>query len=177
MVALLVVKHGNSISSSKIRLFFFYWTIGQRLTTMAPDGNWRFDEFLDALICPSVPETRWCRTCARAPPWPPRWGTGWTGASRSTRWGSRTPACWSCVASGARPGNCKWLLLNLHLTPKSIFLKIQQILVANFYTLGNQFSTYIKGVFIEIYIPVKMSSIILNNINCSKDFWKCVEFF
>lgn len=124
--------------------FFFYWTIGQRLTTMAPDGNWRFDEFLDALICPSVPETRWCRTCARAPPWPPRWGTGWTGASRSTRWGSRTPACWSCVASGARPGNCKRLLSNLHLTPKSIFLKIQQILVANFYTLGNQFSTY-KG--------------------------------
>ena len=45
-----------------------------------------------------------CHTSWPAPPWPPRWGRGWPGASRSTHWGSPRPACWSCAAFVWRPG-------------------------------------------------------------------------
>lgn len=49
------------------------------------------------------PETQWCRTFWPAPPWLPRWGTGWTGASKSTRSAPPSPACWSYVSCACGP--------------------------------------------------------------------------
>ena len=48
------------------------------------------------------PEILWCRTSWPAPPWPPRWGRDWTGASRNIRSGFHLTSCWNFDVSASR---------------------------------------------------------------------------
>ena len=70
------------------------------LINQTKPNNFKKGEFFYS----NLPGRPWCCTSWPAPPWPLRTGRGWTGGSRSTRSGSRTPACRKKKISQTLPG-------------------------------------------------------------------------